>query len=81
MLGELALQRAHGGARGLARAGIDEIRDGFGLREIDLVVEKRALREFAGPRAARAELQQRATRRSTTTGPPWPCSSSTCSPV
>ena len=55
--GELALQRAHGGARRLARAGIDEIGDGFGLRQIDLVVVKGALGEFTGPRAPRAELQ------------------------
>ena len=54
---ELALQRAHRGARGFARAGVDEIGDGFGLRQIDLVVVERALGEFAGPRAACAELE------------------------
>ena len=54
----------------------------FGLREIELVVEERALRELA--RAARGARRAPARARSplsTTTGPPWPCSSSTCSPV
>ena len=80
--GELALQRAHGGARGFARAGIDEVGDGFGLRQVDLVVVKGALGEFARARAARAELQRSARPAPRAiTGPPWPCSSSTCSPV
>ena len=54
--GELALQRAHGSARRDARAGVDEICYGLGLRQIELVVQERALRELAGQSAPRAEL-------------------------
>ena len=54
---EFALQRAHGGACGFARSRIDEIGDGFGLRQVDLVVVKRALGEFAWARAPRSELE------------------------
>ena len=56
--GELPLQRAHRRARRLARAGVDEVRDGLGLRQIELVVEEGALRELAGLRAPRAELER-----------------------
>ena len=56
--GELALQRAHRRARRLARAGVDQIRDRLGLRQIQLVVEEGALREFPGLRAACAELER-----------------------
>ena len=56
--GELPLQRAHGRARRLARAGIDQVGDGLGLGQIELVVEEGALRELAGQGAARAELQR-----------------------
>ncbi len=53
--GELTLQRTHGGPGRLARAGVDEICDGLGLRQVQLVVQERALREF--PRDWRAWLQ------------------------
>ena len=38
--GELALQRAQRGARRLDRAAVDQIGDRFGLRQVELVVEK-----------------------------------------
>ena len=41
------------GARG------NQIRNGFGLREIDAAIEKRALGELAGLRQARAARQHR----------------------
>ena len=55
--GELTLQRAHGGACRLARAGVDEVGDRLCLREVQLVVEERALREFPRQGAPRAELR------------------------
>ena len=54
---EFTLQRAHCRLRRLARAGIDQIRNRFGLRQIELVVEKGALREFARMGQSRAKLQ------------------------
>ena len=65
-----------------AAAGVDQIRDGFGLRDVDLAVQKGALAEFAGPRHAAAELEQPLQQQDRApTMPPWPCSSKTCSPV
>ena len=40
--GELALHRAQGCARRLDRAAVDQIRDRFGLRQIELVIEEGA---------------------------------------
>ncbi len=54
---ELTLQRAHRGPRRFTRAGVDEIGDGLGLREIQLLIEEGALSEFAGEGAARTQLQ------------------------
>ena len=62
-------------------AGLDQVGDGLRLGEIELVVEIGALREFAGLGDARAQLQAALHRRRRTTGPPWPCSSRTSSPV
>jgi hypothetical protein len=53
---DLALQRAKGIARSLGRAGLDQISDGLGLRQVELVVEEGALTEFTGPCLACAEL-------------------------
>ena len=55
--------------------------DGLGLCQVELVVEKRALREFPRQRAARAKLHRARDQRFDDEGPPCPCSSSTCSPV
>ena len=55
-LRELTLQRTHRRLRGAARARIDEIRNGLGLRQIDLVVEEGALAELPCPRAPRAKF-------------------------
>ncbi|MCY1434585.1 hypothetical protein D9M71_506490 [compost metagenome] len=55
--GELALQRAHGVARGLGGTGLDQVGDGLGLGQVELVVEEGAFAEFAGARLAGAELQ------------------------
>ena len=41
------------------RAAVDQIGDRFGLSEIDLVVQKGALAEFARPRHAAAEFETR----------------------
>jgi hypothetical protein len=41
--------QGHGGAGRYQRSRIDEVGDGFGLRQVDVVV-KCALREFARPR-------------------------------
>src|SRR5690348_8111744 len=57
-VGELALQRAHGRAHGFPGAGIDEVGNGFGLGEIELVVEESPLREFARLSSARTELHE-----------------------
>ena len=57
---DLARERAGEAARRRARRGrrrrVDEVGDALGLREVELAVEKRALRELARPREARAEL-------------------------
>jgi hypothetical protein len=55
---ELALERAHGRARRLARSGINEIGNRLRLRQIEFVVEERALRELARQRAPRPELKR-----------------------
>jgi hypothetical protein len=43
--------------RGGAGRGIDEIGDAFGLCQVELVVEKRALSEFAGKGEPRPQLE------------------------
>ena len=50
-------QAARRGARRGRRRGVDQVRDAFGLREVELAVEERALRELAGSREARAQLR------------------------
>ena len=47
---EFALQRTQRSARRLGRAAVDEVGHGFGLREVELVIEVGALRELAGCR-------------------------------
>ena len=54
---KLTLQRTKRGTCGLARAAVDEIGNGFGLGEIDLVVQEGALCEFARLRDSRAETE------------------------
>ena len=87
-----ASERA-GRARGRLGARIDQVGDGLGLRQVELVVEEGALGELARPcqrrRQPRRQVAARlggsleAARHSScsTTGPPWACSSSTSSPV
>ena len=41
-------------------ARVDQIGNGFGLRDVDLAVQKGALAELARPRHAASELEQRA---------------------
>ena len=55
---ELALHGAHGRARGRRGAGIDQIGDRLGLRDVDLAVQEGALAELARPRRAAAELER-----------------------
>ena len=55
---EFAVEAAQRGARGGFGPARDEIGDRFGLREVELAVEERAFGEFAGPRVARAELDE-----------------------
>ncbi len=55
--GELALQRAQRGARRLRRAAVDQIGDGLGLGEVELVVEERPPCELAGLGGPRAEFE------------------------
>ena len=59
-----------------AAGGFDEIGDGLGLGQIQLVVEEGALAELAG-RAGRIPsiCRMRRISMSRMTGPPWPCSS------
>ena len=57
---ELAGEAARGGARGRRRGRVDQVGDTLGLREIELAVEERALREFAGLREPRAQLRRSA---------------------
>jgi hypothetical protein len=82
-------------ARGGLGAGVDQVGNGLGLRQVDLAVEKGALAELARlghaqagqARAAgaasgsAAASRQRASSSCSTTVPPWACSSSTSSPV
>ena len=51
------LQRRAGAS---ARARGDQVGDGFGLRQVELAVEKRPLGEFARPRQPRAQLARAA---------------------
>ena len=53
---ELAGEAARRGARGGGRRRFDQVGHAFRLREIELAVEERALREFAGLGEPRAEL-------------------------
>ena len=92
---ERAVERARRRARRRFGAGVDQVGDGFGLREVELVVEEGALGELAGlgdaqvrqSRAAGRRVgsapasRQRASSSCSTTGPPCACSSSTSSPV
>ncbi len=57
---EFALERSQRGARGRFAAGVDEIGDRLGLRQVQLVVQVGALRELTRLRAARTELERRA---------------------
>ncbi len=56
----MPLQRVHRRARRLLGAGVDQIGDRFGLRQIELVVEKRAFGELAGPGDAHVGQRQHA---------------------
>ena len=56
-LGKLALQRAHGTARGLAGGGGNQISHAFRLRQIKLVVEESALGKLAWLSQARAQFE------------------------
>ena len=66
---------------GKFRAGIDQVRNALRLREIELAVEESALREFPGSAARAPSSRQRRRQPLQHAGPPWPCSSSTSSPV
>ena len=70
---EFAREAAHRGARRRRRRGVDEIGDALGLHEVELAVEERALREFAGlreaARPARRNAQGRAAARRARRGP------------
>ena len=54
---EFALQRTQGIARRLFGARLDEVGDGFGLGQVELVVEKGAFAEFTRPGQARTLFQ------------------------
>jgi hypothetical protein len=56
--GELALHRAHRRASCGGGAGVDQVGNRFGLRDVDFAVQEGALRELAGPRQAAAEFEQ-----------------------
>ena len=56
---ELAGQRAQRSACGLCRAGLDQVGNGLGLCEVELVVQERPLGKLAGPGAACAERDRR----------------------
>ena len=95
LLRERAGERAARRARGRFGAGLDQVADRFGLRQVELAVEKGPLGELARLRQSKpvqprptgagaisaAASRQRATSSCSTTGPPWACSSSTSSPV
>ncbi|MCY1174370.1 hypothetical protein D9M73_145700 [compost metagenome] len=55
-LGEFPLQRAQGVARCLAGTGLDQVGDGFGLRQVELVVKEGALAELARASQTTADL-------------------------
>ncbi len=75
-------ETARRGARRGGRRRGDEVGDAFGLREVELAVEKGPLRELPRPRQSRAELDAAPEQQSAApSGPPCPCSSSTSSPV
>ena len=93
---EGAVERARRRARRGFGAGVDQVGDGLGLRQVELVVEEGALGELARPgeaqarqarrpvarrRCSAAASRQRASSSCSTTGPPCACSSSTSSPV
>ncbi len=60
-VGELPLQGVHGTAGGLLAGGFDEVGDGFGLGQIQLVIHEGALAELAGAgRAQPLDLQDAA---------------------
>ena len=77
---ELATQRAQRAACGAVCGGLDQVGHALGLGQVELVVEKRAAGEFAGL-GRRAPSSRQPDSICITTGPPWPCSSSTSSPV
>ena len=54
---ELAAERIERRARSSRRTGADQVGHRLGLRQIELVVQERALRELSRPRRARAELE------------------------
>ena len=56
--GEFSLHGAQCRARSGRGAGIDQIGDGLGLRDVHLAVQECAFGEFAGPRPQAAEFQQ-----------------------
>ena len=55
--GKLAFERTQRGTRCTAAGGINEIRNRFGLGEIELAVEVGALRELTGLRTTRAQFK------------------------
>lgn len=58
--GKAPFQRLERSLGGACRAGIDQIDDGFGLRQIELAIDKSALRELTGPGNAGTEDAGRA---------------------
>jgi len=56
-LRELTLQGTHGRAGGAHRGRVDQVGDGFRLRQIYLAVEKGAATEFAGFGQPGAEIE------------------------
>ena len=61
--GEFAAERAQRRARRFAARGVDQVGHRFGLRQIELAVEKRAAREFARLGKARAGIEHGAEHR------------------
>ena len=57
-IGKFALETSHRGACASFAAAGDQIGDRFGLRQIELAVEKCAFGEFAGPRRTSAESER-----------------------
>ena len=62
-LRERAVERARGRARRRFGAGVDQVGDGFGLGQVELVVEEGALGEFARPGDAQARRARPVRRR------------------